>query len=307
LKLSKKVNSARFLHVHSCRSTQQEMIMNAFSQARLTVAGIVIFVTAGFTGQVSAVPFTYSYLAGFVDGSEVTSGGGLVFQLPTAAGAPQAGDVIEGTPLPGNTFRQIRWVGGQAVQSRLTVTNTGDDEAPQPLPENGDLVQLANVEHENNVIPQSFNYTVGFAASLRIFDQATQQLLFSDLVSITFKESLNAEPCVPPVNPTGSPVPCDDSFQLSGLSLAPLFFNDLAGDTWQVNFTLGDFVNAAFDPLTFTVFTAEATTSSLNLLMNIEQVNENPEPGPLLLIGLGLLSLGLTRWRGKRTTQSEWS
>lgn len=275
--------------------------MNAFSPGRLTVAGIVIFVTAGFTGQVSAVPFTYSYLAGFVEGSEVTSGGGMVFQLPTVAGAPQAGDVIEGSPpLPGDTFRQIKWIQDQAVQSRLTVTNTGDDEAPQSLPTDGTLVQLAKVEHENNVIPQTFNYTVDFAASLRIFDQATQRLLFDDLVTITFNESLNAEPCVPP-NPTGSPTPCDDSFQLSGLSLAPLFFDDLDSNTWKVNFTLGNFVNSAFDPATFKIFTGEGTTSSVDLLMNIER-NENPEPEPLLLIGLGLLGLGLTRWRGKRAT-----
>jgi hypothetical protein len=252
------------------------------------VTAAAIIVGTGFAMQANA--FTYKQAGGFVGGT-ATPTPGVEFVNP-----------IIDTDAPANTYSMIQWDEDEIVKSDLRIQTFSDTINPD-----GSWVTISRLFHDNNeILGRSRSLeTVDIGTNLRIYEGATTIMLDPGLISLTFKETEN-RPAPRPCNdgnPLGSQ--CDDLFSFALNDFAPVIFYDLSGTKYAAYFNLGNFVNAATDfpycdtnPEGCTVWTAEFTTSSLDVLMSIQEV---PEPASLALIGIGLLGFGIASKRKARS------
>jgi len=286
------------------------MTLKQFAKYGLAAAGLLALVV-GQVAPASAVTFNYSQSTGWVLGTATTDPGfpvagvpatlvsGVEFFQPSVNPDPalHAGD----NAPPPNTFTTIGWGCQGAPPSGAGCpapgnTVTGVDPKTNPnrsslfalgqagtVSDDGVFVTITHLEHKNQPVTGQTLSKVEIESILRISTEPPTS--DADSIEVTFKETLNAQPCA--TNNTGSS-PCEDFFTFDFSSFDPLVITD-NGEKFLVSFQLANLVNAFFDPNTGTVFTGENTVSAIDVQMAITKLV--PEPETLLLLGLGLTAV----------------
>jgi hypothetical protein len=255
-----------------------------------------VFLVAAYAGPSVAGPYMYNTDAGWIMGSEVCAGcpGGIAFTTPA--------------DVPGG-FQEMSWVdnlaSGDPRRSHLTVESFNSGGV---IEADGSLIPLFRFTHENNVISVAYNWQVqlGIATDAQaVGGPLTPGIPAGTMVPVIFTETFNQAPCAS--NNTGS-FPCEDNFvamNIGGLFGAFIFSNATDIYTLTVNPADITVVNAAVDPTglpnSVTVYTAEGQTSVITIYGRVVQRPVGmPEPGMLLLVGLGLTLLGWVTRHGRK-------
>ena len=273
----------------------------------LTAAAMLALVV-GPAAPAAAVTFNFSQSTGFVLGTATTESGFPVAGRPqtTVSGVEFFEPTINPDPAlhsgdnapPANAFTTIGWgcnLGGNncAAPGNTVVgvdpsTNAArsalilQGQAGQ-INDDGVFVTISHLEQHNTAITGQTLQNVVISSILRISTSAPTS--DANDILITFKETPNQPACA--TNNTGS-APCEDFFTFDFSSFAPLTITD-NGQKYLVTFQLANFLNAAFDSNTGTIFTAEGTTSEVDVQMAITKI---PEPATLILLGTGLIGVG---------------
>lgn len=243
-----------------------------------TLAAGVLALSSLCSLQALAAPsFTFTEYGGFTDDVAVADYSGLV--VGPASAVPAA------TPI----YSKMAWNSGASPQSSLVLnTVTGPSGIAADT-----WTTISTLTHNNVLIPGAVNWgpqDIWGRFVLTDSDGGSSVVLDSDeAISISLTETPNTT-CAPP-NPVGTT--CDDFFTFTIGGLASLFFDANDGSKWRADFGLGNLVNAV--QIGATVYTGEARSSSLDVLVKLTMLEDTevPEPGMMGLMGLGLLGLGM--------------
>lgn len=237
----------------------------------------VFAITSGYAVQASAAPiFTF------------TEYGGFAVDVIGADYSNQVGGSASLIPAVTPVYNTMSWVTGETPQSSLVLsTVTG----PAALPY-ATWTSISTLTHNNIVIPSAFSWGPQDVWGRFIITDSdgvpSVRLDSDDPITLSFVETPNTTPCVP--NLIG-PL-CNDYFTFTAVGLDSLPFTANDDSNWMVDFRLGNLTNAIL--VGSTVYTAEGTSSSLDIQAMIRRV---PEPSTLALLGVALLGINFMRRR----------
>ena len=215
---------------------------------------------------------------------QVDASAGL--DLPLAAGLANIGvnNVVNGQ----NTTTSAEWFDDGGSVSDILWQSLDPD---IPVGGSGDVWKITI---NNRVISPAGGWSNNFTGEVKVGDSDTD---FSGLFE--YIESANVSnigDCDPSPNPTGSPVPCDDSIPLLGGIPISIPFNE-GGNAFTLDLSFGPLMNAAIQD--GRVFVSEQEQGMIVVRGTIQKAGVS-EPGTLGLVVLSLLLGGLIKRVSKK-------
>ncbi len=259
----------------------------------LVIAGLLALL-CGYVPPVAAISLSYSQATGFLVGST-----NLVSDDPTTPYNDIKWYQLGSLPAPpAGEYDTIAWgvsnnggglLGtdpfGNANYSGLRVIGFAGSVSTGTNGEWGEPVIISRDIHQNSSISSSY-FTLLEAT---VLSQLTiGSYVDNNPIALTFSETLNSLPHVGPTSPPAFMTLNPDYWQFSANGFAPLSFTE-GGHYYEVQFDIANFSNSVLmvSNDVFTIWTAEGTTSSVDVMMQIREV---PEPATLLtLLGAGAL------------------